>query len=357
MGRDFNSLVFCAVFCAGVSVAMAAPYVGFSGHYVRPDKGRNAEYKGGSGDVFVGFALNANTYLELRFENEIHDAQDGIEQDNSRIGFGLDVQRLRNLRGEFTAFALVGGGFGKNDAASLPYDENNAFFNLGGGILSPSFFPIGMRARLEARVRYEDYGPGMIDYRVGAGFEFPLADTAADQVEIANAESQPLIAPAHVETAEVRAVAENTFEELNWAPPPTIDELMPRILSCEGDLQECLPEVAVKALKVPPVRFEYASTRLAAESQDTLRTLAGIVTIEPGQTLLIEGYTDSQGQPENNERISRERAEAVVQFLVKQGLDADRVVAIGRGGAKPIADNATAEGRAQNRRIEAYFVR
>ncbi len=72
----------------------------------------------------------------------------------------------------------------------------------------------------------------------------------------------------------------------------------------------------------------------------------------PKINLRIEGYTDSTGSDELNQRLSRERAESVRGFLEKQGVAAGRMTAVGYGPKFPVADNATPEGRAKNRRVE-----
>lgn len=70
------------------------------------------------------------------------------------------------------------------------------------------------------------------------------------------------------------------------------------------------------------------------------------------QAIVVEGYTDSQGSDKVNEELSLRRAQAVRDYLVTRGVPADRIQAAGRGEANPIADNTSAEGRANNRRVE-----
>lgn len=73
---------------------------------------------------------------------------------------------------------------------------------------------------------------------------------------------------------------------------------------------------------------------------------------EDGRSLVIIGHTDSAGADDMNQKLSLARAEAVRSYLVKQGVASDHVKAEGAGESQPIADNATAEGRANNRRVE-----
>ena len=65
----------------------------------------------------------------------------------------------------------------------------------------------------------------------------------------------------------------------------------------------------------------------------------------------VQGHTDSTGSPEANQKLSEKRAQAIVDKLVELGIDESRLTAVGKGQYAPIADNATEEGRAQNRRV------
>jgi outer membrane protein OmpA-like peptidoglycan-associated protein len=71
----------------------------------------------------------------------------------------------------------------------------------------------------------------------------------------------------------------------------------------------------------------------------------------------IEGFTDSSGSERENQMLSERRAQAVADRLTEAGIDASRIRVVGRGEAEPIADNATAEGRASNRRVEIVVMR
>jgi outer membrane protein OmpA-like peptidoglycan-associated protein len=112
------------------------------------------------------------------------------------------------------------------------------------------------------------------------------------------------------------------------------------------------------------------------ESRGTVITLSGQVLFAPGESTLlpiaaqrltqvaqalrdqgarhlrVEGFTDSRGSPAGNQRLSQARAEAVRDYLVNQGVPTAQVDAQGYGPDRPIADNRSAEGRANNRRVE-----
>lgn len=100
------------------------------------------------------------------------------------------------------------------------------------------------------------------------------------------------------------------------------------------------------------INFERAKADLTSDSTQTLKDLAQIANECPSFSVQIEGHTDAEGTDERNQRLSDRRARAVADFLSQNGVDARRLTTVGYGATRPIADNATAEGRAKNRRIE-----
>jgi outer membrane protein OmpA-like peptidoglycan-associated protein len=100
------------------------------------------------------------------------------------------------------------------------------------------------------------------------------------------------------------------------------------------------------------VLFETGKYDLSTDAQLKLAKLSGIIQAHPGLNLAIEGHTDTTGSPDFNVKLSQQRAAAVQQFLVAQGLRPDTITAMGFGEDNPIADNSTAAGRKQNRRVE-----
>lgn len=100
------------------------------------------------------------------------------------------------------------------------------------------------------------------------------------------------------------------------------------------------------------VRFGLDEAVLSAEDRSRLDRLALQMNETPVLRLEIAGHSDRSGAELRNTRLSRERADAVKWYLVDQGVDAERIVTVGRGPAHPIDTNETAEGRARNRRAE-----
>jgi outer membrane protein OmpA-like peptidoglycan-associated protein len=100
------------------------------------------------------------------------------------------------------------------------------------------------------------------------------------------------------------------------------------------------------------IRFENGSSSLASQSREELSTLAATLKAHPDARVQISGYTDNIGSESANVELSRSRATAVMDALHGMGTSTDRIQAEGYGSQKPIASNATAEGRAENRRVE-----
>lgn len=101
-------------------------------------------------------------------------------------------------------------------------------------------------------------------------------------------------------------------------------------------------------------QFEFDSAKLTQEGMDALSPTADSLKANSKVRVSIQGHTDSQGPDSYNQGLSERRAEAVKSYLVGKGIAAGRISTLGFGESKPIADNATKEGRAKNRRVEIY---
>ncbi len=101
------------------------------------------------------------------------------------------------------------------------------------------------------------------------------------------------------------------------------------------------------------VLFASNHAELLPSAQVKLNEVALALTRQDVESkITVEGHTDSQGEPAYNQDLSQRRAQSVRDYLVSRGIAADRVTAQGFGLTRPIADNASAEGRANNRRVE-----
>jgi outer membrane beta-barrel protein len=102
--------------------------------------------------------------------------------------------------------------------------------------------------------------------------------------------------------------------------------------------------------------FDIDSALIRPEYRDEIATVGNFMKKYPTTTAVIEGHTDSVGSAEHNMGLSKQRAEAVVNYLIENfGVDRSRLEARGFGMTRPVADNSTNEGRQKNRRIEAII--
>jgi OmpA-OmpF porin, OOP family len=134
-----------------------------------------------------------------------------------------------------------------------------------------------------------------------------------------------------------KAAAEEFLSDPTDSPPPEKAKL-----SIEND-----------AFTLPgSISFESGGPRIRKESESTLEALAGyLVSRADVTTVRVEGHTAKDGDEAKNQALSEARAMAVARWLKLRGVDCKRIVAVGFGSNKPVADNASADGKTKNTRI------
>jgi outer membrane protein OmpA-like peptidoglycan-associated protein len=168
------------------------------------------------------------------------------------------------------------------------------------------------------------------------------AAVLAAQDELARIESERIALAASVSALEVQS-AELEREKAD------LSARLQGALSQVADTKETARGMIVS---LPDILFDTNEATLKNEARVVIAKLAGILLILPELNLRVEGHTDSTGSAEYNQRLSERRAISVRDFLAQQGIGGQRMVAVGYGLARPVADNETREGRAKNRRVE-----
>jgi outer membrane protein OmpA-like peptidoglycan-associated protein len=105
------------------------------------------------------------------------------------------------------------------------------------------------------------------------------------------------------------------------------------------------------------IHFDTDSAKLRADSLPALNAVLGLVQNHASSRWLIAGHTDNQGNDARNQPLSEHRAAAVIAWLKDHGANASQLVSQGFGSTRPVADNATAGGRALNRRVEVALTK
>ncbi len=147
----------------------------------------------------------------------------------------------------------------------------------------------------------------------------------------------------------VKAIKLSNGTEINARPGSFLDMLYKELANPASSVG--------KVLTFDNVNFATASAVITEGSRSQLDDLAKVMKAFPKVEIKVDGHTDNVGNPAANKKLSLDRANAVQAFLVKAGIAAARVATAGEGQEKPTADNATAEGKAKNRRIEAIITK
>lgn len=115
-----------------------------------------------------------------------------------------------------------------------------------------------------------------------------------------------------------------------------------------------LPPPSSKRIVLRGVNFDFDKSTIRPDSRPVLDEAADVLKQNPDVRISVEGHTDSVGSEEYNEKLSVRRAEAVFRYIVNHGVAPERMQVIGYGKRRPVADNGTDSGRAQNRRTELH---
>lgn len=143
------------------------------------------------------------------------------------------------------------------------------------------------------------------------------------------------------------------FDKPDVAPPapaPVVKKEEPKAAPALKEAWKTLLEE--KPITINGVHFDFDSARLRPSADKSLSEVVDFAAAYRDAQLEISGHTCSMGPEGHNQRLSEGRAESVKAYLVKKGVAASRIVTKGYGEEKPIADNSTKKGRAENRRVE-----
>jgi len=129
------------------------------------------------------------------------------------------------------------------------------------------------------------------------------------------------------------------------------------VLEVEAMVQEVTADAMYNALTKDGfmalyINFDTGKSAIKPESMPIVEQIAALMKAHTDLKLSIEGHTDNVGTAASNKTLSEQRAKAVLDAVVKQGIAANRMTAVGWGQDKAVADNRTEEGRAKNRRVE-----
>jgi outer membrane protein OmpA-like peptidoglycan-associated protein len=195
------------------------------------------------------------------------------------------------------------------------------------------------------------------DYKIDTARALAETQHAEQQRKVLNEQSEKARLDARTREAD-RARMDATVAQTD-AEAARTDAMVAR--SDSAELQRQLAEMQARptdrglVLTLGDTLFATGKSELKSGATANLDRLTAFLNEYPQRTAAIEGYTDSMGSEEMNQSLSQRRADAVKGYLVGRGVDTNRLSSSGRGENSPVADNESAAGRQQNRRVEVVI--
>jgi len=177
------------------------------------------------------------------------------------------------------------------------------------------------------------------------------ADAARQQADTARAAAEQQKQALAVEADKARKAAEESDRLRQQAEQEKAD-LRAQLLQQLNTILATRDTARGLIANMSDVLFKTGSFELLSGARERLAKVSGIVIAHPGLHLEVEGHTDAVGGDDYNQKLSENRAQAVRDYLIQQGIPDNSIVSRGLGKTQPVATNDTAEGRQQNRRVE-----
>ncbi|EIK46628.1 OprF [Cellvibrio sp. BR] len=278
-----------------------------------------------------GYVLNENWTLEAVASKWDSETQAGaVDVDGTQ--YRLDA--LYNINTESLWRPYVAFGVGDQERefnAAIPSSERDTLLNLGAGVKRS----LGGNWEFRTDVRaFNSLDNEYTDLALNAGISYLFGGSPAPVKA----------APAPAPVVEKDSDGDGVFDSKDQCPNTPSTHKVDAV-GCSLKLTET---VAIEL----NITFDTAKSVIKPDFEGEVAKLATFMDQYADTQVTVEGHTDSQGSDAYNQKLSQSRADAVKAALItKYGIAADRVNAIGYGEAKPVADNMTADGREQNRRV------
>lgn len=384
MGRSvfLRVLIVLGIFCVAATAANAGEmYITPAVAHTDDDKDRLVDDSIGGGQISVGWVLSDWVSIEGMGGYSWLSGVDDLKISEASLNLLISLPPDTHL----SPYLLGGIGIMNTDSKAMDA-ENSALVNVGVGLMY-RFGDSPVSLRLEYRARFETANTLTFDDRITSlglqfafGREEPTAPTPpverdgdADGVPDSRDECPNTPAGQRVDArgcprdSDGDGVTDDQDQCPNTVRGAPVDargceldsdndRVVNRLDNCPNtragarvDVKGC--EIR-EVIELPGVNFETNSDRLLPGTEQILADAAATLVMNQDLVVEVAGHTDSAGSAEYNEGLSERRANTVRDYLVSRGVNPGNLTAKGHGEAEPVADNATAEGRARNRRVE-----
>jgi outer membrane protein OmpA-like peptidoglycan-associated protein len=184
------------------------------------------------------------------------------------------------------------------------------------------------------------------------------SDQAAQQAALAAQQEATRRAEAEARAAEAEAAAQRARADQSAAQQQTrqavdqTEQMRERLKEQLNAVLETRETARGLIVNMSDVLFDFNKYTLKTDAREKLAKVSGILLSYPNLKLQVEGYTDNIGSDDYNQKLSEERAGSVRDYLVAEGVAQPSISAAGYGKSDPVADNSSASGRAENRRVQ-----
>jgi outer membrane protein OmpA-like peptidoglycan-associated protein len=177
------------------------------------------------------------------------------------------------------------------------------------------------------------------------------AQLIAKQQAAERAQADAQAAQAQAQAAQAKAQAAAAQQSAQQATQQA-DQVREKLRAQLNNVLQTQETARGLIVNMSDVLFAFNQYALKPDTREKLAKVSGILLSYPGLKVQVEGYTDNVGSDQYNQKLSQQRADAVHDYLVSQGVPGPDITSTGYGTSNPVADNSTAAGRSQNRRVQ-----
>jgi OOP family OmpA-OmpF porin len=296
--------------------------------------------KGTGFKVFGGYQFNRYFSFE------------GGYLDLGKAGYDATTLPLGTLNGELKA-----AGFNFDAVLSLPFTERfSAFGRVGVTNIQAKDTFVGTGSVIVVNPNPKERATNI---KFGGGLQYDFTKSFSMRAEVERYRINDAVGnKGDIDLASIGLLfkfGRKTAEPVAYVPPPApAPNVEPYVAPAPVVVIAPVVAKTQEYCTILDLTFEINREQLEREDMERLAVIGTFLTKYPGTTAVIEGHTDDIGTEEHNMTLSKQRAESVVTYLVDTvHVDRSRLSAVGYGWTRPIADNATQEGKRQNRRINA----